>query len=105
MDQGLAERSGGDAPKSEIRIVSRKRSSSVDGALIVDWSSTGEGDVPEGYVEMGEMGDNSAILLHELIPITTLWRTIFGHAIISMHWGISPVSASLPNNYWKEWTV
>ncbi|MEC7425536.1 MAG: FAD-binding protein [Candidatus Thermoplasmatota archaeon] len=65
--KGLAERSGGDAPKSEIRIVSRKRSSSVDGALIVDWSSTGEGDVPEGYVEMGEMGDNSAILLHELI--------------------------------------
>lgn len=65
--KGLAERSGGDAPKSEIRIVSRKRCSSVDGALIVDWSSTGEGDVPEGYVEMGEMGDNSAILLHELI--------------------------------------
>ena len=65
--KGLAERSGGDAPKSEIRIVSRKRSSSVDGALILDWSSTGEGDVPEGYVEMGEMGDNSAILLHELI--------------------------------------
>ena len=65
--KGLAERSGGDAPKSEIRIVSRKRSSSVDGALIVDWSSSGEGDVPEGYVEMGEMGDNSAILLHELI--------------------------------------
>ena len=65
--KALAERSGGDAPKSEIRIVSRKRSSSVDGALIVDWSSSGEGDVPEGYVEMGEAGDNSAILLHELI--------------------------------------
>jgi sulfite reductase (NADPH) flavoprotein alpha-component len=65
--KGLAERSAGDAPKSEIRIVSRKRSSSVDGALIVDWSSSGEGDVPEGYVEIGEMGDNSAILLHELI--------------------------------------
>ena len=65
--KGLAERSGGDAPKSEIRIVSRKRSSSVDGSLIVDWSSSGEGDVPEGYVEMGEIGDNSAILLHELI--------------------------------------
>ena len=44
--KGLAERSGGDAPKSEIRIVSRKRSSSVDGSLIVDWSSSGEGDVP-----------------------------------------------------------
>ena len=65
--KGLAERSGGDGPKSEIRIVSRKRSSSVDGTLIVDWSSSGEEDVPEGYVEMGEMGDNSAILLHELI--------------------------------------
>ena len=65
--KGLAERSGDDTPKSEIRIVSRKRSSSVDGTLIVDWSSSGDDDVPEGYVEMGEMGDNSAILLHELI--------------------------------------
>ena len=65
--KGLAERSGDDAPKSEIRIVSRKRSSSVDGTLIVDWSSSGDDDVPEGYIEMGEMGDNSAILLHELI--------------------------------------
>ena len=65
--KGLAERLGDDAPKSEIRIVSRKRSSSVDGTLIVDWSSSGDDDVPEGYIEMGEMGDNSAILLHELI--------------------------------------
>ena len=65
--KGLAERLGDDTPKSEIRIVSRKRSSSVDGTLIVDWSSSGDDDIPEGYVEIGEMGDNSAILLYELI--------------------------------------
>ena len=65
--KGLSERSGGDTPKSEMRIVSRKRSSSIDGTLIVDWASSGEDDVPDGYVEMGDLGDNSAILLHELI--------------------------------------
>ncbi len=65
--KGLADRSGGGAPKSEMRIVSRKRASSIDGALIMDWSSSGDGDIPEGYVEIGESGDNSAILLHELI--------------------------------------
>jgi sulfite reductase (NADPH) flavoprotein alpha-component len=35
--------------------------------LIVDWEAKNEQDTPEGYVEMGEFGDNSAILLQELI--------------------------------------
>jgi len=50
-----------------IRIVSRKRVSSIDGTLIVDWSSSGEEDLPEGYAEMGKFGDNSTILLQEII--------------------------------------
>ena len=74
----------------------KKEVSSVDGALIVDWSSSGEGDVPEGYVEMGEVGDNSAILLHELISDNDamedyIWSRDYIDAL-----GISPVSASLP---------
>lgn len=65
--KGLAERSGDSPAQIEISIVSRKRTSSIDGSLIVDWASSGEEELPEGYVEMGEIGDNSAILLQELM--------------------------------------
>jgi len=65
--KGIGERTGEKPAKIETRIVSRKRSSSLDGTLIVDWEAKNEQDTPEGYVEMGEFGDNSAILLQELI--------------------------------------
>ena len=65
--KGIGERTGEKPAKIEARIVSRKRSSSLDGTLIVDWEAKNEQDTPEGYVEMGEFGDNSAILLQELI--------------------------------------
>ena len=65
--RGLAERSSDSPAKIEMRIVSRRRFSSLDGAMVVDWESSGEQDVPDGFVEMGDLGDNSAILLQELI--------------------------------------
>jgi len=65
--KGLAERSSDSPAKIEMRIVSRRRFSSLDGAMVVDWESSGEQDVPDGFVEMGDLGDNSAILLQELI--------------------------------------
>jgi len=65
--RGLADRSDDAPSKTEMRITSRKRSSSVDGTLIVEWAASSEQDLPEGYIEMGELGDNSAILLQELI--------------------------------------
>ena len=105
MDQRSSRKVGGDAPKSEIRIVSRKRSSSVDGALIVDWSSTVRGRRSQGYVEMGEMAITQQYFSTNSYPITMRWRTTFGHEIMWMHWEISLVSASLHSNYWKEWTV
>ena len=38
----------------EIKIVSRKRTSSRDGTLLVEWKGSGEGDdLPERYVEIG----------------------------------------------------
>ena len=51
------------------------------------------------------MGDNSAILLHELISDNDamedyIWSRDYVDAL-----GISLVSASLHSNYWKEWTV
>ena len=64
---GLTKRSSNSPAKIEMRIASRRRFSSVDGAMIVDWAARSEQDLPEGYVEMGELGDNSAILLQELI--------------------------------------
>ena len=51
-----------------MRIVSRQRYSSTDGSLIIDWrDDSGDGDLPVGYVEIGSFGDNSAILLEELV--------------------------------------
>ncbi len=65
--KGIAERIGDTPAKIEMRIVSRKRLSSIDGTMIVNWESSSEKDIPEGYVEIGEVGDNSAILLQELV--------------------------------------
>ena len=66
--EGLSKRMPGDTGPLEVRIVSRQRYSSTDGSLIIDWrDDSGEGDVPEGYVEIGSFGDNSALLLKELI--------------------------------------
>ncbi|MBI88151.1 MAG: sulfite reductase subunit alpha [Euryarchaeota archaeon] len=64
---GIANRTQEDSPPIEISIVGRKRFSTDDGSLIVDWKGEGgEGDSPDGYVEIGSFGDNSAILLGEL---------------------------------------
>lgn len=64
--KGLLERSAESPGQIEIKIVGRRRYSSTDGSLILDWKSEEDGDTPEGYVEIGDFGDNSAILLHEL---------------------------------------
>ena len=52
-----------------------------------------------------EIGDNSAILLHELISDNDAMEDYIWSRIMSMHWEISLVSASHHSNYWKEWTV
>ena len=68
--KGLYERAGESSGKVEIRIVGRKRYSSTDGSLILDWEPIQDSDLPEGYVEIGDFEDNSAILLHELTSDT-----------------------------------
>ena len=66
--EGLSNRSSKQSGPVEMKIVRRQRFSSNDGSLIVDWKNdSGQGEVPEGYVEIGTIGDNSAILLKELI--------------------------------------
>ena len=66
--EGLSNRSSKQSGPVDMKIVRRQRFSSNDGSLIVDWKNdSGQGEVPEGYVEIGTIGDNSAILLKELI--------------------------------------
>ncbi|MBR79774.1 MAG: sulfite reductase subunit alpha [Euryarchaeota archaeon] len=66
--EGLSKRTSDDSGPLEMRIVSRQRYSSTDGSLIIDWrDGNGEGDVPEGYVEIGSFGESSATLLKELV--------------------------------------
>ena len=51
----------------EIKIVSRKRTSSRDGSLLVEWKGSGEGDdLPERYVEIGMPSNPSEALWNEL---------------------------------------
>ncbi|MAE98226.1 MAG: sulfite reductase subunit alpha [Euryarchaeota archaeon] len=51
----------------EIKIVSRKRTSSRDGTLLVEWKGSGEGDdLPERYVEIGMPSNPSEALWNEL---------------------------------------
>ena len=65
--EALGPRLVSDDAELEIRMVSRSRTSTRDGSLIVDWSGSGEeGDLPEGYVEIGTMSD----------PSETLWREL-----------------------------
>ena len=66
--EGLSKRTSDNSGPLEMRIVSRQRYSSTDGSLIIDWrDDSGDGDLPVGYVEIGSFGDNSAILLEELV--------------------------------------
>ena len=65
--EGLANRAPEDSAQVKISITSRKRYSSKDGALLLDWAGSGsEGDLPEGYVEVGPVGESYATLLSEL---------------------------------------
>jgi len=65
--EALGTRLISDDAESEIRMVSRSRTSTRDGSVIVDWSGSGEeGDLPEGYVEIGTLTD----------PAETLWREL-----------------------------
>ena len=65
--EGLANRAPEDSAQVKISITSRKRYSSKDGTLLLDWAGSGsEGDLPEGYVEVGPVGDSYATLLSEL---------------------------------------
>ena len=51
----------------DIKIVSRKRTSSRDGALLVDWKGSGEGDdLPDTYVEIGMPSNPSEALWNGL---------------------------------------
>ena len=69
--EGLSKRAPEESGPIEMRIVRRQRYSSTDGSLIVDWTNdSGQGEVPEGYVEIGAFGDNSAILLQEIVSDT-----------------------------------
>ena len=67
--EGLGPRlSSGDAD-IEIRIVQRRRASSRDGSVLMDWHGSGsEDDVPDGYVEIGSISD----------PAETLWAELTG---------------------------
>ena len=70
--EGLSNRISENTGQLEMRIVSRQRYSSTDGSLIIDWKNdSGQGDFPEGYVEIGSFGDKSAILLQELVSDTS----------------------------------
>ena len=65
--EGLANRAPEDCAQVKISITSRKRYSSKDGTLLLDWAGSGsEGDLPEGYVEVGPVGESYATLLSEL---------------------------------------
>ena len=65
--EGLANRAPEDSAQVKISITSRKRYSSKDGTLLLDWAGSGsEGDLPEGYVEVGPVGESHATLLSEL---------------------------------------
>lgn len=65
--ESLAKRVPGDSEQVTISITSRKRYSSKDGQLLLDWSGSGnEGDLPEGYVEVGPVGESYATLLSDL---------------------------------------
>ena len=65
--EGLANRAPEDSAQVKISITSRKRYSSKDGTLLLDWAGSGsEGDLPEGYVEVGPVGESYATLLSEL---------------------------------------
>ena len=65
--EGLANRAPEDSAQVKISITSRKRYSSKDGTLLLDWAGSGsEGALPEGYVEVGPVGESYATLLSEL---------------------------------------
>ena len=65
--EGLANRAPEDSAQVKISITSRKRYSSKDGTLLLDWAGSGsEGDLPEGYVEVGPVGESYATLLSAL---------------------------------------
>ncbi len=69
--EGLATRTPDDSGQINMRITRRKRYSSTDGSLIMDWSGIGdEGDFPEGYVELGTTGESFTSLLSELTADT-----------------------------------
>ena len=63
----LGNRLSSDEGPVEIRIARRHRVSTEDGALLVDWSGSGEGeDVPTGYEEIGIACDPAEALWREL---------------------------------------
>jgi sulfite reductase (NADPH) flavoprotein alpha-component len=67
----LGNRLSSDDGPVEIRIARRHRVSTEDGALLVDWSGSGEGeDVPTGYEEIGVACD----------PAESLWRELTENA-------------------------
>ncbi len=65
--EGLANRVPQDSGQVKMSITSRQRFSSKDGAVLLDWSGTGnDGDFPEGYVEVGPVGEGYVNLISEL---------------------------------------
>ena len=65
--KGLGERISDDSKTVEIRLLSRKRVSSVDGAMVMDWSvEDSELDFPDGYEVIGASEDSASELWKEL---------------------------------------
>ena len=65
--RNLGDRLTSDSPKIEIKIVSRQRSSTEDGELLMDWNGSGvDDDLPDGYIEIGSVSN----------PAEELWNTL-----------------------------
>ena len=65
--EALAPRLSSDSGAIEIRIVKRRRVSSEDGSLLMDWEGSGvDEDIPEGYFEIGSASDPAETLWNEL---------------------------------------
>ena len=68
--RNLGDRLTSDSPKIEIKIVSRQRSSTEDGELLMDWNGSGvDDDLPDGYIEIGSVSN----------PAEELWNLSLIH--------------------------
>jgi sulfite reductase (NADPH) flavoprotein alpha-component len=95
--EGLGNRLSKNTGPIGMKIVRRQRFSSTDGALLMDWQGSGtDDDVPEGYVEIGAVGDSAASLWDNLTSDPSvmedyIWSRDYVDAIADFgHIGFSP---------------